>query len=77
LDKYLEKTVGDEGSLITRQAALTKESTNIDTQIADLERLVQADIERMNASFVAMETAQAQIKQQLQFLQQQLGTSSS
>jgi len=43
----------------------------------DLERLVQADIERMNASFVAMETAQAQIKQQLQFLQQRFGTSSS
>lgn len=70
LDAYLEKLVGEDGSLIDKQSRLTQQATAIDTQIADLERLVQSNRERMVASFVAMETAQAQINQQLQFLQQ-------
>ncbi len=77
LTDYLEKVVGDEGSLVTKQANNTKQSANIDTQIADLERIVQANRERMLASFIAMESAQAQINQQLQYLQNQFGGSSS
>jgi hypothetical protein len=37
---------------------------------------VQANRERMIASFIAMEQAQAQINQQMQFLLQRFGTSS-
>lgn len=77
LTDYLEKVVGDEGSLVTKQANNTKQSANIDTQIADLERIVQANRERMLASFIAMESAQAQINQQLQYLQNQFGGASS
>lgn len=77
LTAFLEKTVGDDGSLITKQANNTKQSGNIDTQVADLERIVQANRDRMIASFVAMESAQAQINQQLQYLQNQFGGSSS
>jgi flagellar hook-associated protein 2 len=76
LDAYLETTIGDEGSLLTRQDNITKQSAAIDTQIADLERIVLANRDRMIASFVAMETAQAQINQQLQYLQNQFGGSS-
>lgn len=77
LDAYLETTVGDEGSLLTRQDNLTKQSAAIDFQIADLERIVLSNRDRMIASFVAMETAQSQINQQLQYLQNQFGGSSS
>lgn len=77
LKTYLEAVVGDEGSLIKKQENNTKQSTNIDTQVADLERIVQANRERMIASFVAMESAQAQINQQLSYLQGQFGGSSS
>lgn len=77
LTAYLEKVVGDDGSLITRQTNNTKQSANIDTQIADLERIVQANRDRMIQSFIAMESAQAQINQQLQYLQNQFGGSSS
>lgn len=70
LDAFLEKTVGDDGSLLAKQDKLTKDAASIDTQVAELERVVQANRERMIASFVAMETAQANINQQLQFLQQ-------
>lgn len=77
LNAYLEKTIGDNGTLITRQSTLTKQSTTIDTQIADLERVVQADTDRMNASFIAMETAQSNLKQQLAYLTKQFGSGSS
>jgi flagellar capping protein FliD len=77
LSAYLEATIGDDGSLVTKQANNTKQSTNIDTQIADLERIVQANRERMITSFIAMESAQARVNQQLQYLQNQFGGSSS
>ncbi len=72
LNSYLESTVGDEGSLGKRIDGLGKQSTNIDQQIADMERLVQASRQRMIDSFVKMEEAQARINQQLQYLQRNL-----
>lgn len=72
LDKYLTKTIGDDGTLITHQNALSKESSSIDLQIVDMERIVQANKERLTASFVSMETAQAKLSQQLSFLSRQL-----
>lgn len=77
LDTYLEGTIGDEGSLVTKQDRLTKQSSAIDTQIADLERIVQTNRDRMIQSFIAMETAQAQINQQLSYLEKQFSSSSS
>ncbi len=73
LSTYLEATVGDDGSLLERQTTLTKQSTDIDTQIADMERLVQANRNSLINSFVVMERTQAKINQQLQFLQQRFG----
>jgi flagellar hook-associated protein 2 len=77
LDDYLETVIGDEGSLVTRQTNNTKQSAAIDVQIADLERIVQSNRDRMIQSFIAMETAQANANQQLSFLNQRFGNSSS
>ncbi|MEY2411160.1 MAG: flagellar hook-associated protein 2, partial [Verrucomicrobiota bacterium] len=73
LSTYLEATAGDSGSLVSKQGNLTRQSAAIDTQAADLERLVLRRRQQMIDSFVAMESAQARISQQLQFLQQRFG----
>ncbi len=75
LDAYLERLVGDDGSLITKQTNLDKRATAIDTQVADLERLVLAQIDTWKASFVAMEQAQQQLNQQLTYLLNQFSSS--
>jgi flagellar hook-associated protein 2 len=77
LSNYLERQAGDDGYLLTRQSTFTTQSTRIDEQIAALERTVQSNRERLIASFLAMERAQAQINQQLQFLQSRFGGSAT
>ncbi len=67
---YLETVVGESGSLVKHQDGLTAESSNLDTQIADQERWVQNNRQSMIDSFVAMETAQLKINQQMQYLTQ-------
>lgn len=69
LGSYLEKTVGDDGTIPTKQGNLQKEVAAIDSQISDLERIVQSNRQRLIESFTAMETAQANINRQLQYLQ--------
>ena len=76
LDAYLESTIGDDGTLVEKDTTLADQIADIDTQVADLERVVQSNRERLIESFVAMEAAQAQINQQLQFLSQRFGSSS-
>ena len=73
LNAYLDKTIGEDGSLVTRQDALTKQSSEIDIQVTDLEKRVQSNRQRLIDSFVQMETAQQSINQQLKFLQQRFG----
>jgi flagellar hook-associated protein 2 len=70
LSAYLDNTIGDGGTLVTRQDALTKQSSEIDTQVSDLEKRVQANRQRLIDSFVQMETIQSSLNQQLKFLQQ-------
>jgi flagellar hook-associated protein 2 len=78
LADFIEKTTGDDGTLIAHQKTLADEMSDIDDQIAQMERIVQDQKESMEAKFVAMEQAQAQINQQLQYLQKNLsGLSSS
>ncbi|MBL9137226.1 MAG: flagellar filament capping protein FliD [Verrucomicrobiales bacterium] len=67
-DAYLERMAGEEGQLVQKQDMLTQQASDIDEQIAGLERIVQANRSRMIDSFVAMEKAQASINQQLQYL---------
>jgi flagellar hook-associated protein 2 len=77
LSSYLDKMAGDNGSLVAHQDLLTKQSTDLDAQIAAQESLVQAQRQRLINTFTAMETAQARINQQLTFLSQQTWGSSS
>jgi len=70
LASYLDATIGDGGTLVTRQDALAKQSSAIDTQVTDLEKVVQGNRQRMIDSFVHMETIQQTINQQLKYLQQ-------
>ncbi len=74
LSAYLESVTGEEGSLVTKRDNLDKQVAGIDTQVSDLERLVLLNEQRLVDSFIAMETAQSKINQQLQFLQQRFGT---
>lgn len=73
LSSLMDKTIGDSGSLVTKQDNLTKQSSGIDTQVTDMERLVQSNRQRMIDSFVNMETAQSNIKQQLSYLTKNFG----
>ena len=77
LDTYLTKTAGDDGTLVAKDTKLAKDIATIDTQISDMERLIQDHKQAMIDSFVKMEQAQAQINQQLQFLSQRFGTSAA
>ena len=69
LSAYLDKAAGDDGTLVNQQNSLTKQSSDIDSKIADMERVVQANRQQMIDEFTAMETAQSQSNQQLQYLQ--------
>lgn len=73
LTDYLDKVIGDDGTLQAKTDVLKKQASGIDTQIEELERVVQANRERLMASFISMETAQQNIKQQLEYLTQRFG----
>jgi flagellar hook-associated protein 2 len=77
LSKFLKGVIGDNGSLVTEQSNLTKQSTDIDDQISRIEKQVQNYQTQLTNEFVAMETAQAKINQQLQYLQKYFSSNSS
>lgn len=68
LADYLENTVGDDGTLPAKQDNLDKQVQSLTDQITEQERWVQNNRAQLVATFVAMETAQANINQQLQYL---------
>lgn len=74
---YIEKTTGDDGTLIAHQKTLTDQMTDIDEQVAQMERVVQEQKAAMELKFIAMEQAQAQINQQLQYLTRNLSSMSA
>lgn len=74
LNTLMDKTIGEDGSLVTKQDNLTKQSAGIDTQVSDMERVVQSNRQRLIDSFVSMETAQSNIKQQLAYLTKSFGS---
>jgi len=74
LDAYLERLVGDDGTLIGKQDTLGTQSRDIDEQLTQQERQVQANRDRLITGFLAMEQAQARINQQLQFLTQRFAS---
>jgi flagellar hook-associated protein 2 len=77
LSTYLNSVAGEDGSLAAKSEKLGKDISSIDTQVKDMERIVQANKDTLTQKFLAMEQAQAQINQQLQFLSQRFGTSAA
>lgn len=77
LSAYVDSLAGDDGKIETKQNTIDKEIASINTQISDLERVVQSNKESLIQRFITMETTQAQINQQLQFLQQRFGASAA
>jgi flagellar hook-associated protein 2 len=71
---FVEKLAGDGGLVETKQNTLTRQRGAIDQQVADLERVVQSNRDRMMDAFVSMERTQATLNQQLQFLMQRFGS---
>lgn len=74
LSKYLEQVSGEDGTLSAKKELMERQSKGIDVQIEELERVVQANRERLTASFLSMETAQQNLKQQLQYLTERFGS---
>jgi flagellar hook-associated protein 2 len=72
LDTYLNNTIGDNGSIPQHQAALTKQSNSINTQISNLEKQITSDSNYWTTEFQNMETAQSKMNQELTSLQQQI-----
>ncbi len=74
---YLDNLLDDDGSLATTQETMTDQISGIDKQIADHERRVKSNRETLIRSFVAMETAQSKINQQMSFLASRFNNSNS
>jgi flagellar hook-associated protein 2 len=74
LDAYITKTSGDDGSLPKHQKTLTDQISDINDQVATMERYLADQKDEMTSKFVAMEQAQAQINQQMQYLQKNLAS---
>ena len=70
MDAFINATIGDGGTLTTRQADLTQQSTDISTQISNLETKITNDTNQWNSEFQAMETAESQTNQELTYLSQ-------
>lgn len=68
LSPYLEGASGGAGLVATKQAANTKRSSELDRQLANMEKVVQDTRTRMLAEFQAYEAASARNNQQLQLL---------
>ena len=72
VNTFLDNTIGDNGTIPNHQASLTTQTSNITTQIANLEKKITADSAHWTGEFQAMEQAEARINQQLTYLTQQL-----
>ena len=68
MQSFLDSTIGDSGTLVTSQANLTKQSSDIDTQVANMERLLSSRQTALTNEFINMESAQSSINQQLTYL---------
>jgi flagellar hook-associated protein 2 len=73
MHEYLERIAGEDGDLADKQATFDDQVSDIDTQIAEQERQVLAVRAAMIERFVAMETAQSKINQQLQYITKSFG----
>ena len=71
---FLDQQIGEEGALPSKVTRLTEQSVDIDEQLVRMETFVELRRQRLIDSFVAMETAQQKINQQMSFLAARIGT---
>ncbi|HWD93891.1 MAG TPA: flagellar filament capping protein FliD [Verrucomicrobiae bacterium] len=74
VNNYLNNTIGDNGTIPNHLASLTTQTNNITTQIANLEKKISSDSDHWTSEFQAMEQAQAQVNQEISFLNQQVSS---
>lgn len=68
-NNYLATYTEDGGSLDSHQKSISKNSSDITTQLNTMETRIQADKTRMTNEFVAMEQAQSSMSQELTYIQ--------
>jgi flagellar hook-associated protein 2 len=71
MGSFVTNTIGDNGTLVKHQNTITSQISDIDDQIADMEKRLANERQNMEATFVAMEQAQASLNQQLTYLMKQ------
>ena len=64
MEGYIENFTGDDGSLELQQNTLTGRNSRIDDQIKEIERRLESQRAALEASFIAMETAQSNLNSQ-------------
>jgi len=82
MDAYLSTLLDSNGTgtnsiLMSMENTLTSQNSNIDTQIAQIQRQLDAEKARMTTSFQAMQAAQAQAKSMIDTLNNTFKTNSS
>jgi flagellar hook-associated protein 2 len=74
VNNFINNTIGDNGTIPNHNASLTTQTNNITTQIANLEKKISSDSDHWTSEFQAMEQAQAQVNQEISFLNQQVSS---
>ena len=74
VNNFINETIGDDGTIPNHLASLNTQTNNLTTQIANLEKKISADSAHWTSEFQAMEQAQSQINQQMQYLTSQLNS---
>lgn len=77
LDAYLTQMVGAGGIIATQTQNLSKQSSDIDEQVATMERRILSEQAQLEASFVRMEQVQSQLQSQLASLTNAFGGGSN
>ncbi len=74
VNNFINNTIGDDGTIPNHLASLNTQTTNLTTQIANLEKKITSDSAHWTSEFQAMEQAESQINQQMQYLTSQLNS---
>jgi flagellar hook-associated protein 2 len=74
MNKFVNNTTGNNGALTTRVADLNQQSSDITTQISNLETKITSDSNQWSSEFQAMEVAESQTNQELTYLTQQVSS---
>jgi flagellar hook-associated protein 2 len=74
VNNFINNTIGDNGTIPNHLASLNTQTNNLTTQIANLEKKIASDSAHWTSEFQAMEQAQSQISQQMQYLTGQINS---